>query len=251
MSNRTTSRFLVVSAVVLAFGLLPAIAGAAVLLNEPFSYPDGPLVGNDGWTAHSGAGNKPIMVTSGFVTVQQSTGSGEDDNTTFAAQDPAAVTWFSMDVKVDGVVGTAADYFTHIMPAGTTYYSARVHVSPPLAGGDFTFGLKAGSSSTLVTWPSDFSFGVTYKIVVNFDASTGNSTLWVDPVTEASPSIISTGGFTGDSEGAIALRQSSPSGATLTEVIDNILVGQEFCDVVACPTAVEPATWGNIKNAYK
>jgi hypothetical protein len=225
-------------------------ANAAVLLNETFTYPDGALVGNGGWTAHSGAGAKVIMVAGGAVTLQQSTGSGEDVNAPFTQQGAAAITYYSLDVTVNGTVGTGSEYFSHFRVPATNFFSARVFVGPPLASGNFTFGLRAGSASTTVFWPSDFTYGVKYKVVAFFDASTGNAGLWIDPATQASPSISSTGGVIGDQVGEIALRQAAPTGATLTEVIDNILVGQAFSDVAGGATAVEATSWGRVKMLY-
>ena len=37
----------------------------STLLTEPFSYPDGNLVGNGSWTAHSALGLAPIQVNAG------------------------------------------------------------------------------------------------------------------------------------------------------------------------------------------
>jgi len=253
MVNRTTrrSRFLAVIAV-LALGVMPAIAGAAVLLNETFSYPDGNLVGNDGWTAHSGAGAKMIQVTSGQAVLAQSTGSGEDVNAPFAAQGAADKTYVSFDVTIPaGSVVGAGDYFAHPRNSATFIYPARIFNGPPLAGGDFTFGIRASSSSTIMYWPSDFSFDSTHKLVVAYDAATGDAQLWIDPAVEASPSVIGTGGAVGDLIDSFALRQASPSGTTSRQLIDNLLVGDTFSDVVPGATAVQAATWGRVKNAYK
>src|ERR1035437_3244526 len=50
------------------FLLSATLSGAALLLNDTFSYPDGPLVTVSGglWAHHSGSANE-VMVTSGRV----------------------------------------------------------------------------------------------------------------------------------------------------------------------------------------
>lgn len=65
----------------LAAGLATA-AHAQILYNsEDYSFTAGNLVGQDGWAAHSGAGNLPVQVTSGgVVTLAQGSGSREDVN---------------------------------------------------------------------------------------------------------------------------------------------------------------------------
>ena len=68
---------------ILGIGAVVALAGTAFAVTpfvEDFSYADGNLVGNGGWAAHSGAGNSPVQVSGGQITLNQGSGSREDVN---------------------------------------------------------------------------------------------------------------------------------------------------------------------------
>jgi hypothetical protein len=62
-----------------------------VLVNEPFSYPDGDLTDSLAWSAHSAAGSNPIQVSSGLVSLSHSNSSSEDLLTAFANQSSGSV----------------------------------------------------------------------------------------------------------------------------------------------------------------
>ena len=71
-----------------ALGMFAGVASASPLVSEPFSYPDGNLVGNDPavggvWAAFSGAGSLPVQVTSNTISIAQGAGSREDVNVPF------------------------------------------------------------------------------------------------------------------------------------------------------------------------
>ena len=56
-----------------AFLLSATLSGAALLLNDTFSYPDGPLVTVSGgvWVHHSGSVNGEVAVASGRVLLNE------------------------------------------------------------------------------------------------------------------------------------------------------------------------------------
>lgn len=236
---------------VLALALAASVAGAAVVLNEPFSYPDGPLVGNGTWTAHSGAGNKVIMVSAGKITLEQSGGSGEDVNATYAAQAATARTFSSFDLMVpSGATLGGSDYFAHFRTSSNFNYRTRVYVQSPTGAGNYSIGLSTTSGGATATWPTDLTFDVTYKVVTAYDASTGTSDLWIDPVSEASSSISSAdAAAAGEPVDSYAFRQGSS--VTAFQVIDNLLIGQSFDDVAGAATPATPTTWGRMKALYR
>ncbi len=213
---------------------------ADVLFSTNFNgYADGNLVGQDNWAAHSGAGNKPVQVSGGAITLQQSSGSGEDVNHDLGATMGAGDNWFySFDVTVNG--SSAENYFAMFLQ-GTGNFEGKLFVEP-FTGSDFTFGIS-GSASTVAagasTWATGLNFGTDYKVVVGFDYDSEVATLWVDPTSESSPSISNTGSFQ-DAATAIAFRQSSPTSDN-SQTIDNLIVGTSFSDVVPA-AAPEPST---------
>ena len=237
MNSATASRklFFALGVVLLAAITVPAVAGATNLFHDLFWYPNGNLTSNGGWYAHSGGGAKPIQVTNEAIVLLQGAGSGEDDNHPFALQTTTAKTYasFTLKVPVGSVMGTANEYFFHFRPAptDTNGFVARTYVGPPTAGGDYVLGIATGSltATPLAPWATGLTFGQTYKVVIAYDASTGTSTLWVDPVTELSTNVSSTSATVINKPlNSIAVRQASPAGATLSEVIDDVVVDAAF-----------------------
>jgi hypothetical protein len=215
------------------------------MLDEPFSYVPGNLVGQGGWAAHSGAGAKAVQVTGNAITIVQSAGSGEDVNRRFAAQPTNAKTYAGFDLKVAvGSLIGSTDYIAHFRPAppDTNSFVARVHIGMPSTPTTYSIGIAAGSTGQgpTVMWPTPLDMGRSYSIVTAYDAVTGESFLWVNPADLSSPSV-STGAtavVAGKSVESYAFRQASPGGTTSTEVIDNLWVGTVLCvDTSMVPVA--------------
>jgi hypothetical protein len=184
-------------------------------------------------------------VTGGAAVQQQSASSGEDVNHPFAQQAAGAKTLAEFKLNVPGpTIGTGQDYFIHFRPAGSdsNNFVARCWIGPPTAGGSYDIGIAAGSLSTtpVVPWTSDLTFGQTYKIWILYDGVTGTSTLWVNPVDRNSPSVSSTSApLAGRLLASIALRQASPTGASYTQVIDDLEV-----DIAPSPPVPSLSQWG-------
>lgn len=219
-----------------ALALLAATSQAGLLAGDSFNY-TGALT-DHGWVAHSGAGNKVIMANGSTATLEESGGSGEDINKSFATQGATDKTYGSMLVNVQsGGADPVGDfpldgnglYFAHFKDSGFGY-RARVLVAQPVAGGDFTFGISAdtGNLPDGTAFSSDFSYDTWYKLVFSYDAATGGSELWVDPVDESSPKITDASTSTGTLIEAIALRQSNDYTGFIE--IDNVGAGTTFMD---------------------
>lgn len=223
----------------LASTLAPVSASAAVVFQDLFPT-NGPLVGTNGWISHSGAGAKPVAILNGRITLAQSAGSGEDDNHPFASQPTVSKTYFSfsLNVPVGSVMGSTNDYFVHFRPSApdTLNFVTRVFVGPPTAGGDYNIGVGSGSLTTtpLATWAGGLTFGTTYRIVAAYDPVGGGSQLWVDPTNEGSTNVNTGGSATviNKSVASVAVRQASPTGATLSEVIGAVTVASTFDDTI-------------------
>lgn len=241
----------------LSLGLVVALAAPAVagdLVAETFTYPDGNLTANAAWTAHSGAGAKVIQVGLGKVTLQQSSGSGEDVNTPYTARTATDKTYACFTVSVPTATFTGQTYFAHFKDTGTLNFRARVFVVPPAAGGDYTLALSNdGAGAAPVLWGADLTFGVDYTVVTSYNAATGGAELWVNPANEASTSISQADG---DGIGTListyAFRQATPASGAVNQIIDNLGVGTTFD--AACtsdPTPNNRSTWGQIKTIYR
>jgi hypothetical protein len=236
-----------IAAIVVSIALLAtAPAWGTVLVSDTFTYPDGNLVGQTPpigatWAAHSGAGAKAVQVASGHITLQQSTGSGEDVNVGAAggAALGAGGTWYAaFDLTVPAGAGTSDVVFAHFLQ-GSTNFTSRVWLTAPSSSG-YALALSNGSSITAagVAKTGDLAFDTTYRVVTSYDYDGMSGSIWIDPVTEASPSFAATDTVAfQDAVTAYAFRQATPATGSSTQIIDNLMVGTTFGDVVP-----EPAT---------
>ncbi|MCH7719556.1 MAG: hypothetical protein IH988_01015 [Planctomycetes bacterium] len=241
--------FLRITVAVVALTAFAGTAGAGILAIDQFDY-TGALTDN-GWVAHSGAGNKVIMADGLVATLEQSSGSGEDVNLAFAAQGATDKTYAAFDLNLPAadnadIVNVDANgmYFFHLKDAGFSF-RARTGVVAPSGGGDYGLAINADSSGLGdgATWAGDLSFDTTYRVVVSWDAATGESQLWLDPSSEGDTSIAHTGGFTGTLIDSVALRQGSDY--TGMQLIDNVIAGDTFDAVLEKPTT--PITINEIR----
>lgn len=253
----------------LALGLAASFAvttasAAALPLSETFSYPDGNLVPNGGWANFSGA------VTDVQVVSARAVGFGpnaNDDHVAFTAQLLTVKTYACFLVKIPAIAAAPKPiYFFAMKDGGTANFVSRVYVLP-ITGG-FTFGLSHSSTSAtvgVVPWSAaTLLYDHDYNIVVNYDPVLKTSTLWVDPVNEASTSVsITNAAIPALAVSTVALRQSA-SAATLPAApayvgtadwgfsMDNLGVGTTFDEAcVAGPTPTRSETWGRLKTLYR
>ncbi|MEE8525703.1 MAG: hypothetical protein V3T72_17335 [Thermoanaerobaculia bacterium] len=219
--------------------LLSLAANAAIVVDEEFTHADGNLVGQTPtpgpggtWAAHSGAGNKAIQVASGEISLDQSSGSGEDVNTGFTAIGSGDTIYAGFDVRLPSgqTVDVDADglYFAHFKDSGFVF-RGRVFVTETVTG-DFRIGLDADDSTVAVTWATDLSFDTTYRVIVSYDFDTGNCELWIDATMAGDTSIVHTVGTASTAIEAFSFRQSNDY--TGSQVIDDLIVSDTFPEAV-------------------
>lgn len=220
-------------------------APAVLLVNETFTYPDGNLVGQGGWTAHSGAGNKPIQVSSGAISLDQSSGSGEDVNTPFAAIGAGDVIYAGFDLTLASGQTVDPDanglYFAHFKDAAFGF-RARVFATAPTGAGDFGIALDGDGSTPSATWGMDLSFDTTYRAVVSYDFDTGNTKLWLNAASEGDTSISDNAGTASTAVESFAFRQSNDY--TGSQTIDNLRVATTFSEAALVPEPSSTALLG-------
>ncbi len=213
---------------------LASSAHATVLAQDSFNYADGNLatVSGGAWTVFSGAGGTPISVVSGEAVLTQGAGGREDDSISLGATMGAGDKWYySLDVSVSG--GNTAVYFAMLMQ-NTSTFNARLFVTP-LEGSDYTFGVGA-TSSVGASWATGFTFGSIHKVVVAYDYDSGDTTLWIDPTSEASTSVTFDGTFQ-DEVVSFGFRQAAGNSI---QNVTSFIAGTTFNDVVPVP---EPSTY--------
>ena len=208
-------------------------AAASLYVNEPFAYPDGNLVGNGGWTAHSGAGAVPVQVLAGEAIVAQGAGSREDVNTPLGVTASAGTILYSaFDVSVSGAAPTLVNsMFAHFM-VSSSVFNSRIWTVPAQDGRDYAIGFGSNSSSTFSgsVWPSGFNYGQSFRVLHSYNFDTGEAQMWINPTSSADPSL-SWAGFASDAVNAYGLRQTS---GDTSQNIDNLCVANDFNEALTC-----------------
>lgn len=240
---------LLVAIMACAFGL--GTANAAIIVSDTFSYADGSLVPNGGWASHSG-NLGTMLVSSGTVVIQQDGSASEDANLAFAPVSGNIYYGIDFSVTAAGpITGGDYEYFAHFKDAGFGF-AGRLDAVEALGGGDYSVGIASDESTADATWPTDLSFGTTYRAVVRYDQDANIAELWIDAVVATDPSILGEDRLDpGDEVVSFALRQSFSSLGEVV-VVDNLCVGSTFDDVArGCDTvAVEESTWGDVKSLF-
>ena len=220
---------------------LAGAANAAPVAADTFTYPNGNLVGNDSWTAHSGAGNVPVQVVNGTIQVAQGAGSREDVNKAITPISAGQTYYSGFDLTVTGTAGTAVTdtYFTHFL-SGTSTFRDRVFVTAG-TGGDYTLGISDAGSAPDTKLTNNLTFGTTYRVVASYSFDTGAIGLYFNPTAASAPSLTGTGAV-GTAIDSYAFRQSS---GNTTQTIDNLRIGTTLADAITGGTSTpEPASIG-------
>lgn len=231
-------------------------APAALLLEENFEYPAAALLTANNWSAHSGAGTKPVAVTAtglsyagyseGLGNAAAIIASGEDVNRKFEPVYARTPLYFSFLVNVANATATG-DYFFHLGPQtiGSTFRS-RVFVRKNTTTNKVQFGINGGSGTTTYS-SEEFSLNTTVLLVVKyaFDEEGNVTQLFINPTTNTEPSSASVSvaesgtspKAPNDNIGSVALRQGASSPNLM---IDGIRVGTTFRVVKTGSTCVPP-----------
>ncbi len=215
--------------------VLPALPlRAAIVLDEPFAYPDGALteVSAGRWTNHSGTAGQGD-VAAGAVHLTQS--ESEDVNAALGggpyAADSGVTLYAKFTVRCTALPGGAGTYFAHFKDSSTGF-RARVFASTAgAAEGRFRLGIaEAANTSTLLE--RDLALDTPYTVIVRYDVGTAASTLWVEATAETDPSVSATDDGTPLTVVAFALRQSLSSGNGMGSlVLDDLRVATSFAEL--------------------
>ena len=206
---------------------------------------DGNLVGSipdvgGVWAAHAATGSGPVVVSQGAITV--SSAAAEDVNSAFTAVSNGSV-YAGMDINYPTPSSTTAGivtYFTHFMPGAGTTSICRVtptgHTSTI-----YKLAISAGGTEVTTVTAETLAYGTTYRLVYSYMIATNKCSLWVNPTSENSTSILSSGVATSISIDRIAFRQASPT-PPWTLSIRNLYVAKTFCDAArtTCPPPNPP-----------
>lgn len=215
-----------------------------LLLEENFEYEVGTTLAENGWTAHSGAGdNSPTVAdinlsypnyppSSGKA--GQTLGNGEDVNRAFLPQTSGDV-YTSFLINVTDAKTGNGDYVYHFM-SGSSDFKAKFFVSKD-ANDKIRFGLtKQSNAGVNVDYTGyDYDLETTYLVVLKYEFVPGTLndivTGWINPVigpNEPAPTmspIINEYDIGAAGIGSIAIRQSRD---TPIAIFDGIRVSNDW-----------------------
>jgi hypothetical protein len=215
-----------------------------LLVNEPFTYADGDLPGVSAsrWIAHSAAASNDAYVVSGQLRVSAT--NAEDVSVTFSnltlfPVNSGGILYSKFDLNCAVLpVGSGGSYFAHYRDTTTSNFRARLFAATNGVATPGTYRLGVANGAFAITYfPMDLSPGTTYTVVTRYNVGTATTTLWVNPTSEASPSVTSGETATPIEIDYFCFRQDNTSNPNAgVQVVDNLLVGTEFTDVVSVTT---------------
>lgn len=259
---------------------LTASVQGQLLMHEQFKY-DGDITKNSSgnWLWHSGNG-EPIYANHFIGRV----GLGQDDNTPggqdahrvfsttgFAPQTDNSTRLYAgflvkfVTLPFTSGTNSGGSYFAHFMSSGTTEFYTRIGANQEGADSEslrIAIANENWDSATSIEHPFELKVGLDYLVVVRLDLATDQSTLWVNPQNESSPSVTATDAFSFPATGVIdsfALRQGTSGtsghvGASGGLSIGDLKIGTTFDSVVSTvpePSAIWIAGVGVLLASYR
>ena len=233
--------------------LVETSASAAILVNETFTHADGDLVGQtptpgpgDAWLGHSAGGTNPIQVVGGAAVINQQ--AGEDASTAYAIQSDTSTTYARFDFSLPSSTNSDISnldgdglYFAHFRGGSGTSFRARVGVLAPDRGGDYKLVLSEDSTiGDGAIWTTELSFDTTYRVVTEYNASTQQSRLWLDPSDILSTNVTATNSLSASDNFSYAFRQSNDYDGQ--QIVDNLVVATSFSEALSGVEIPEPCS---------
>jgi hypothetical protein len=214
---------------------------AALLLDETFTYPDGSLITNSAfaWNAHSGATGQTQVIFGRVELRAQNTvnlpAQTEDVNRLIPSgpySDPTSL-YASFVVNFSEAPINGTGYFAHFKDSGNGFRCRVFASTNGAAAGKVRLGVVNFSATTPAVLAQDLDLNIDYKVVVRYTTTLTetNSTLWVNPSSEADPIQVTATDITGNSYNgtySFGLRQANSIGILQ---VDDLKVGTQFADV--------------------
>ena len=229
---------IVVKKVVLGLAALlvsAALADGALLLNDFFSYPDGPLVTATGspWTTYSGTSGQ-VKAVSGRMFLSKA--NSEDVQAALAGQSFAPTSsvalYVSFKVNYTNLPSSSGSYFGEFKDGGTGFRARIFAQTAGAASGAFRLGIGNAGSSPSAVFNADLLTNTDYIVVVRLAVSNVVSTLWINPAAETDAGVTATDVATAVTVTSYGFREDGSSGTIGNFFVDDLRVGTAFPDVV-------------------
>jgi endonuclease/exonuclease/phosphatase family metal-dependent hydrolase len=225
------------------FLLSATLSGAALVLNDTFSYSDGPLVTAAGspWTNYSGTITGQVKVVSGRIFLSKA--NSEDVHAALAGQPYApasnAVLYVSFKINCTNLPSSSGSYFAEFKNGGTGFRARIFAQTAGAATGAFRIGIANADSSPSAVVNADLQTNTDYTIVARLAVSNVVSALWLNPTAETNAGVTATDTASAATITSYGFREDSAIGNLF---VDDLRVGTTFPDVVTnAPPLERPA----------
>jgi hypothetical protein len=212
-----------------AIGL--ATARAEVVLEESFTYDDGPIIvqAADTWKNHSGSSAQAEVYEGQLILTQ----SGSEDFHAKLAGGPyekssGGTMYASFDVEFTELPIGVGSYFGHFADDGFGYRARIIALTTGAEGGAFRIGVSSKGKQSTALVENDLHLDTVYKVVIAMSLVDASTTLWIDPGDDAAGGVTTTDNGSAVDVTGFAFRQAKNIGAML---IDNLKVGTNLVDV--------------------
>ena len=212
-----------------AIGLVTA--RAEVVLEESFTYDDGPIVvqAADTWKNHSGSSAQAEVYEGQLILTQ----SGSEDFHAKLAGGPykkssGGTMYASFDVEFTELPIGGGSYFAHFRDDGFGYRARIIAQTTGAEGGAFRIGVSSKGKQSTALVENDLHLDTVYKVVIAMSLVDASTTLWIDPDDDAAGGVTTTDNGSAVDVTGFAFRQAKNIGAML---IDNLKAGTSLGDV--------------------
>ncbi len=216
-------------------------ARAEVVLDESFSYDDGPIVvqAADTWKNHSGTSEQAEVADGQLVLTQANS---EDFHAKLAGgpymKSSGGTMYASFDVEFTELPSGDGSYFAHFRDDGFGYRARIIAQATGAEGGAFRIGVTSKGKASTAVVDNDLHLDTVYKVVIAMSLADASTTLWIDPEEDASGGVTTTDNGSAVDVTGFAFRQAKNIGAML---VDNLIVGTSLSDVTDGGGGDEPS----------
>lgn len=206
---------------------------------DSFTYPDGSLyLSGPSWSWGTSSGTAgQMLVTNGTAQISRlntedvNTGSGFANGSPFAPAS-AVVLYAGFTITFEQLPTSSGNYFAHFKDNGTGFTAKLFANTAGAAAGTFRIGIANTANAPSVQYPRDLSTNTLYLVVARYNVATGESALWVNPVSAASPPALATDNVGSITVSQYGLREDTGMGVMY---MDDLKVGTSLADVAAVP----------------
>ena len=216
-------------------------ARAEVVIDESFSYDDGPIVvqAADTWKNHSGTSEQAEVADGQLVLTQANS---EDFHAKLAGgpymKNSGGTMYASFDVEFTELPSGVGSYFAHFRDDGFGYRARIIAQATGAEGGAFRIGVTSKGKASTAVVDNDLHLDTVYKVVIAMSLADASTTLWIDPEEDASGGVTTTDNGSAVDVTGFAFRQAKNIGAML---VDNLIVGTSLSDVTDGGGGDEPS----------